>query len=146
MRYTWLVALTLTSAACGDARETSDASDDMTVACPKITATTPWNLNAKRGVDFWVCSYTYAVTGEPLFVTYISNHNKTPTLQFYDFQPAGDSSAWFREVSDNESSAHVYWSFEPTASPSMGVMATTFSAKDRQEFENKTALAASLEQ
>jgi len=146
MRHTWLLLLSLT--ACSNSQAPQQAATSQTdhqVACPKITASTPWNLTARRGVDFWTCSYSYAVTGEPLLEAMISNHPSKRPLELYGFYPDGSDNLWLREVPDSQTKVRTYWSFRPTGSRPMSILAISFSASEPAEFKEKALIAASLE-
>ena len=146
MKHAWLLLLLLT--ACPHSPAPPKAAESQTVepvACPKITASTPWNLDARRGVDSWTCSYSYAVTDKPLLEATISNHVGKPPLELYTFYPEGSDSLWFREIPDSPTKVRTYWSFRPTGSRPMSILAISFTAVDSSEFKAKALIADSLE-
>ncbi len=114
--------------------------------CPKIASDTPWDLIAKRGIDFWTCDYAFAVTDKPLFSAVVSNHVGAPSpLKFYTVYPDESQLAWFREMSDDLKATPSYWAFRSTGSRTMGIIAINAKATSYPEFKQKAELAALLE-
>ena len=146
MKQALFLLLCLTACSDNQAPQQVDVSQpEKLVACPKITASTPWNLEAKRGVDFWTCTYTYAVTGEPLLEAMISNHPGKPPLELYAFYPDGSSDLWLRDVADGPTKTRTYRSYRQTGSRPMSILAISFTASDSAEFKEKALIANSLE-
>ena len=144
MKYLALFAALLTLISCSRPQPAQEPAPDAHISCPKITHNTPWNLDAKRGIDFWTCTYTYAVTDKPLFDALISNHIGTEPLEFYDFYPKDQ--AWFREVVNTRTDTRAYWTFIHNQDRVFGVTAIKFVASSRAEFKDKAAIAATLSQ
>ena len=143
-----IATLLVTTAICACTKPAApvQAAPDQIPTCPKVTANTPWNLAAKRGIDFWTCDYAFAVSDKPLFSVLVSNHVGTAPLTFYTVYPEAAQLAWFREISNGKRKIASYWAFKATDSRVMGVAAINIKAADSAEFRQKAAIAATLEQ
>jgi hypothetical protein len=140
-----ILMLTAGGIACSVERPAAETEERAVfTACPKISGGTPWNLVAKRGVDFWWCTYTHAATGKPLFEVYLGNHLRTEPLKLYGPYPDQSTNFWFQELPVDPAVPRTYWLFQQGGTRAMSVLAVKLQASTPEEFKGKAALATSL--
>ncbi len=115
------------------------------MTCPRLKGSTPWDLDAPRGVDFWICEYRDATTKQPIASIYVGNHPATPTLEFEGFYPEGSGSGWFGNAEAGRAWPRSYWSFRENLSQSMSVTVIHIEVTSHEDFKAKATLVQAFE-
>lgn len=140
------LAVVALSSCRGPESSTPSIKVDKEMTCPRLKGSTPWDLDARRGVDFWTCEYRDATTKQSIASIYVGNHPATPALEFEGFYPEGSRGGWFGNAEAGRDWPRSYWSFRENPSPSMSVTVIRIEVRSYEDFKAKAKLVQAFEQ